>query len=342
MNDINNISSPMIPTGIYTDFSSLAELRAKAATATGAQKTQVTRQVAKQFEALFLQMMLKSMRNASPATASDGNQQTRFYQGMFDKQIALDLSNRASGGIGLAAMMERQLATNANSRAKNNVPLKPLSFYVTTMGQRNTTQPFVQRVKSAQSVQRDETISPQAQAQFIQSLWPHANQAAAKIGVKPEVLIAQSALETGWGQKMVTDITGTSANNLFGIKADSRWQGKRAFISTLEYRDGIAKKERASFRAYGSIKDSFDDYARLLKNSPRYQSAIDHAGNTTVFLQKLQQAGYSTDPVYAEKIQAITQRDTFLRTVMALKNNQPLNRVNWGAAHTVRTTGGNQ
>ncbi len=335
MNGLNNISSRMSQAGIYTDLNSLAELRAETTHATGAKKTQATRQVAQQLESLFLQMMLKSMRSASPATESGETDQTRFYQGMFDKQIALDLANRPDGSIGLAAILEKQLGAGTTVQTKTDTALKPLNLHLPATTKHNAIQP-------PQSVQSNKKFNAQTPEQFIQSLWSHASRAAEKIGVKPEVLIAQSALETGWGQKMMAHVSGNSANNLFGVKADSRWQDDRVSVPTVEYRDGIAAKEQAAFRAYASIQDSFDDYTKFLKNSPRYQSAMEHAGNSTVFLEKLQQAGYSTDPVYAKKIQAITQRGIFVKTVMALKNNQQSESVNVGTGRGAVINGGNK
>jgi len=121
---------------------------------------------------------------------------------------------------------------------------------------------------------------------------------------------------------MIKDTQGNNANNLFGIKADARWDGNKVKVSTLEFRDGVATKEQAAFRSYESIAHSFDDYAEFLQSNPRYQDALDHTGDANVYLEKLQQAGYSTDPVYAKKIQSITQRESFVKTVNDLKNTE--------------------
>ncbi len=343
----------------YTDFASLAKLRAKAGDDSPEIKAEATKEVAKQFESLFLQMMLKSMREATYVDESSQSEQTQFYQEMFDKQIALDLSNRESGGIGLAAIMQRQLGgvqgeAGTNSAEHTLHPVNTLKPLDTGMVRGRI--PVAQVTGVLQQTQTD--IAPRASAKtepselrraalntevntigaadkhsatlasgpqaFTEAVWPHAIKAAEKLGVKPEVLVAQSALETGWGEKMIHDAYGNSANNLFGIKADHRWTGQQVSVSTLEYRDGVAEKEQASFRAYASLTESFDDYARFLQSSPRYQDALEHAGNSQYFLERLQQAGYSTDPAYAEKIQSITKRQSFQQTIDALKQTNAM------------------
>ncbi len=334
-NSINSSLSNISQAGSYTDFTALAELRAKVNdTSSEERSAEATREVARQFESLFLQMMLKSMRDATYVDENSGSDQTRFYQEMFDKQIALDLSNRENGGIGLASIMEQQMSGGVQQRVEENAKphtLLPIEGVLNKL-KTTITPPATNKVDSTSEIPSASTVSvsktdkpereqwsvdsPEA---FTQMLWPHANKAAERLGVKPEVLIAQAALETGWGEKMIKDAYGNNANNLFGIKADYRWQGESVSVSTLEYRNGIAAKEQASFRAYTSLAESFDDYANFLQSSPRYQNALEHAAQPDQFLEKLQQAGYSTDPVYAQKIQSITQRDSFMQTVNELK-----------------------
>ena len=316
MNSLNSVSSPVSQTEIYTDLSSLAQLRAKATSTSATDKKQAAHEVAKQFESLFLQMMLKSMRDASPAgeagAANTGSQQTRFYQDMFDKQIALDLSQRQSGGIGLAATLERQL----NGISRQQTPRHPLTDFRLT-----THRGPVQQTAPGSKINTISAFRPQTAEQFVQALWPHARRVAAKLGVAPQVLIAQAALETGWGQKMMADKAGQATNNLFGIKAGVNWSGKSVNVSTLEYRNGVATKQQASFRAYPSVADSFDDYVQFLQNSPRYRPALTSSNDNTAYLQHLQQAGYSTDPMYADKIHAIMQRESFIQAVSRMKKD---------------------
>jgi flagellar protein FlgJ len=153
--------------------------------------------------------------------------------------------------------------------------------------------------------------------EFVSSLLPLATDIATELGVDPKVLLAQAALETGWGKHIIKDGS-ESTNNLFNIKADKRWDGDRAQVNTLEYRDGLAQQEKAQFRSYDSYEQSFRDYADFLKNSPRYQQALEVAADPRQYLQQLQAAGYATDPAYADKITTI-----FESRVLAMGLNTP-------------------
>jgi len=146
---------------------------------------------------------------------------------------------------------------------------------------------------------------------FIQSLLPAAQKAAANLGLEPLALIAQAALETGWGQRMFKSSNGQNSNNLFGIKAQSNWQGQVAVVDTLEYREGVAQKEKARFRAYDSAEQSLHDYVDLIQSNPRYQAALSVASDTKAYFQRLQAAGYATDPNYAQKILSVLEGSSF-------------------------------
>jgi len=332
MNQINpsqiNLGSSLSQASSYTDFNALAELRAKVTNGDSEKSAEATKEVAQQFESLFLQMMLKSMRDATYVDENSESDQTRFYQEMFDKQIALDLSNRENGGIGLAKIMEQQMSGGVKPRAEANSLEHTFNnlrtnFYNKSLNLSSEKTSVVTATNtSSQNVELNtkESWTAASPQEFTQALWPHANKVAEKLGVKPEVLIAQAALETGWGEKMIKDRQGNNANNLFGIKADARWSGDKVNVSTLEFRDGIAAKEQAAFRSYESIAHSFDDYAEFLQSNPRYQGALVNTGDANLYLEKLQQAGYSTDPAYAKKIQSITQRESFVKAVNDLRN----------------------
>lgn len=291
-------SAGLATSGIYTDFSGLAKLRAQA----NEQSPEASREVAKQFEALFLQMMLKTMREAGQSVESGDSDQTRFYQEMFDKQIALDLAR--GRGIGLASILERQLGGIAATQGSGSQPAAPVS------APRTAAVPGIQDWRPADA----ET--------FIRDLWPHAKRVSQKLGVSPEVLIAQAALETGWGQHMIRDTNGRSSLNLFGIKADSNWDGDHVIVPTLEYRDGIARRENAAFRAYSSLSASMDDYMNFLQAGPRYRQTLDSAADASEFLRELQDAGYATDPAYANKITAILDRDDFRGSIERLQADE--------------------
>ncbi|MDT8387888.1 MAG: flagellar assembly peptidoglycan hydrolase FlgJ, partial [Thiogranum sp.] len=171
--------------------------------------------------------------------------------------------------------------------------------------------------------------TPASPEQFIRDVWPHAKRAAGSLGVQPEALVAQAALETGWGKHMIKAHDGASSFNMFGIKADSRWQGDRTASETLEFRDGLVRKERAQFRVYGSLKDSFNDYAEFLQRNPRYQDALTNTADTPAFTRSLKEAGYATDPAYSEKINNIMNSERVRATVAEIKASapEPLNQV---------------
>jgi flagellar protein FlgJ len=168
------------------------------------------------------------------------------------------------------------------------------------------------KTKTATPEPATEKLQPQrfeTPEQFVQTLLPLAESVAAELGVDPKVLLAQSALETGWGRYLVQRPEGGSSHNLFNIKADSRWSGENASVGTVEFRNGVAQKERAAFRVYDSYEDSFRDYANFLRNSPRYQHALEQAADPYQYLSRLQEAGYATDPEYAQKISRIFDGD---------------------------------
>ncbi len=294
MNNSNTTFKELATASVYTDFNSLARLRAQASQ----QSPEANKAVANQFEALLVQNMLKAMREASQLGASTDGEQTRFYMDMFDKQIALELAR--NGGIGLGAVIERQLSLSAAQRPGATAEISMHG------AQASQTQPVLK-------------WNPTSQQAFIEDLWPHALESAKELGVSADVLIAQAALETGWGRNMIHDQSGRNSFNLFGIKAGTNWQGPQITVPTLEYRDGIARKESATFRAYGSLQHSMNDYVEFLTNNPRYQQALEQADDAEAFLQALQQAGYATDPAYAEKISNIMSRESFTSVVSALQ-----------------------
>jgi flagellar protein FlgJ len=161
--------------------------------------------------------------------------------------------------------------------------------------------------------------SPEA---FVAKVWPHAQKVAAELGVSPRAVVAQAALETGWGRSTLGG-AGDNAHNYFGIKAGGRWQGEATTHTTTEFVDGVFRNERASFRAYGSAAESFADYARLLRDNPRYAAARGTGDDIGRFAQALQRGGYATDPGYADKLRAIAQGPTLQRALDALGVAEP-------------------
>ena len=147
--------------------------------------------------------------------------------------------------------------------------------------------------------------------EFVNSLWQYAKKAAGQIGVNPAVILAQSALETGWGQHIIKDKNGESSFNLFNVKAHRDWDGEKAAQSTLEFEKGVAVRKTEPFRVYNNFSEAFDDFVKFLKSNSRYEEALDNAAEPEQFLQQLQKAGYATDPNYADKIIGILNSSTF-------------------------------
>lgn len=280
--------SPLNSADIYTDFNGLAELRREAHN----DPSEVLRTVAKQFESLFMQMMLKSMRDASFDDPLFGSNESDMYRDMYDQQIAINLSQQ--GSLGLADLMVQQLGGRyANNETTDKFTAIPSS---------DLRRPVHANTPSM----RDAFASPQ---QFVETLRPMAQNAADELGTSAEVLIAQAALETGWGKHVLQHTGGRSSHNLFNIKADARWDADRVSVNTLEYEGDVAVRRRAAFRSYDSFADSFSDYVGFLKSNPRYRDALNNADNPHAFVESLQDAGYATDPAYAEKIQRILADD---------------------------------
>lgn len=285
---------------VYTDFQGVAALRREA----GENSPQALEKVARQFEAMFMQMMLKSMRDAGIEEGGlFDNDQTRLYQDMYDKQLSLSLSE-SGNGIGLAEAMVRQLRASVPQLGESGQGME-------------TSMAVPQRGSGSFSLQQPEAVSPleneparfESPEQFVAHLWPHAKQAGEKLGVDPRAIMAQAALETGWGKAVISRPDGSSSYNLFNIKADHRWDGECVGKLTLEYRDGVAAKEQASFRAYGSWAESFDDYAAFLSENGRYRDALQAGSDGNAFAERLQDAGYATDPAYASKIKRILNNE---------------------------------
>ena len=277
---------------IYTEFSGLSKLKLAAKNAS----PEALEEVANQFESFFLKMMLKQMRDASLSDGAFDSDQSRFYQDMMDQQMALDLSEKRVFGI--ADSIIRQLGNNAESDDK---PVE-----LNALPERVNFQRTMLKLSTDIQLKENNFETPE---DFINAMRPYAEDAAEKLGVPANVLLAQSALETGWGNKVIQHGNGESSHNLFGIKADGRWQGQRVNVSSLEYVDGKAKREFSNFKVYDSYKQSFDDYVDFIKGNDRYRSALKNNANGEAYIKALQDAGYATDPQYASKVIGIVQRE---------------------------------
>jgi peptidoglycan hydrolase FlgJ len=257
----------------YTDLSGLAALKRDP------NSPEAISAVAQQVEALFLQMMLKSMRDATAAEEGSSNEMG-MYQDMFDKQVALSISQHAD--LGIARLLKRQLSG------------KPAPAAPSKLSPHGT-------------ASLDSASTP---ADFVRRMMPPIRRAASSLGLNPAAILAQAALETGWGQRMPRNADGSSSFNMFGIKAGDGWTGPRAIADSMEVSNGVATPKRTAFRAYGSIEESIDDFAALLKSSPRYREAIAAGGDAQAYIAGIGKSGYATDPEYSNKLNQILHSDT--------------------------------
>jgi len=242
-------------------------------------------QAAKQFEALFMQELMKSMRQATLATGMLDNAGTQMGTEMLDTQFAQQMTGMP-GGLSEAIMrqLERQMGAIGTATRPPNEATAPAAVAAPLRG--------------AEALSDVGT----RQSQFVRSHTEAARQAEARSGIPASFMVAQAAHESGWGKREILNADGSTSHNLFGIKAGPGWKGAVAEITTTEYINGEPRKVVAKFRAYGSYAESFNDYARLMTESPRYGKVVANAQTPQGFAQGLQRAGYATDPAYADKL----------------------------------------
>lgn len=281
---------------------------------------EATKEAARQFEALFVQQMLKSMRDATPKGSMFDSDETRMYQSLLDQQMSMQLSTRA-GGIGLAKVIERQLNAGKTEVKLPDGPV-PLDAAI-RRGFDGAVSPSATGTASQAAKTAGAAASSAATAvpmlpnmpagagprAFVEKVWPQAVEASRATGIPARFLVAQAALETGWGKFELKNADGTPSHNLFNIKAGRSWSGDTVSTATTEYVNGAATRENARFRAYGSYADSFRDYANLIRNNPRYAAVVGQS-DATAFARGLQAAGYATDPQYADKLARIINGNT--------------------------------
>lgn len=282
--------------------------------------------VAQQFEALFFQMVMKSMRDATPHEGMFDSEQTRMYEALRDQQLSQVMANK--GGTGLAAMIEKQLLRgrdDPNLAAFDGLPLAPQPGKPYPLN--GTSRPFslpgsmdvplrpfdrapvspsgagAVSGTSAASATAEPPV-PAAAKDFISRIWPSAVETSRATGIPAHFMVAQAALETGWGKSEPHYADGRPSYNLFGIKAGRSWSGAVAESVTTEYVDGVAQRQVERFRAYDSYADAFRDYASLLSSNPRYAGVIG-TQDSAAFARGLQQSGFATDPLYAAKLERI-------------------------------------
>ncbi|MBE4067559.1 flagellar assembly peptidoglycan hydrolase FlgJ [Vibrio parahaemolyticus] len=296
--------------GFIHDISSLDSLRQKAVKEGKDGEQEALHAAARQFESIFTSMMLKSMREANEGFESNimNSQNEKFYRQMLDEQMASELS--ANGSMGLADMIVAQLtAGQGNDKSETAMRDAANSAVEYRRVDPKKAREIEKRLIESGELSRTSHTpakfdSPES---FVNSMKPYAEKAAKALGVEPSLLLAQAALETGWGQKVVQNARGSS-NNLFNIKADRSWQGDKVTTQTLEFHDNTPVKETAAFRSYSNYQDSFNDYVRFLNDNPRYETALQQRGDSESFIRGIHRAGYATDPTYADKVLQVKQK----------------------------------
>lgn len=296
------------------DFSQLSSLKRE--TQEGASPA-TNKKVAQQFEAVFIQMLLKQARQGSTLSGPFDSEQSRMAQSMGDEQMAVQLSDP---GVGLAQALLNQMnaqRTGGDAAAQTSTTPPELSTsrvpgLRSRIGSQATAavssisalidllskQPGVAAVSNA--IQG----APEHIRSFVSAMSSAAKAASDQSGVPMKLMLSQAALESGWGQREIQGADGSPTYNLFGIKAGASWKGKVVNVLTTEYQNGVPQKVMQPFRAYSSYAESFADYARLIGNSPRYQEVMG-APSAEAAAQKIQDAGYATDPAYAQKLISI-------------------------------------
>src|SRR3989344_3709121 len=287
---------------LAVDIRSLNSLKYDAGTANNAQ---TTREVAKQFESLFMRELIKSMRDATMKSGLMEGEQANLGQDMLDQQLSVSMSGQQGG---LSEAIARQLSRQMGGADANFSVPPPLSL----------PQALPRTASSATGTPAEATgPAPKGRDGFVQHLSGTAERVAQESGIPASFMLGQAGHETGWGKSEIKHKDGSNSFNLFGIKAGKGWTGKVAEITTTEYINGKAQKVTAKFRAYDSYEDSFRDYAKLIKDSPRYEKAesVAQSGSAMAYASALQKAGYATDPEYAKKLGGAI--NSVLRTLRA-------------------------
>ena len=280
------MSAPSINPSLAVDTRSLDDLKLRAKN----DPELALKDAARQFEVLFMNMLLKSMRAATPQDGLFDSEQTRFYTSMLDQQLSEKMSVR---GLGLADIMARQLQRQSGAAPVTAAP---------------DTAAGTERAGAAPQ--------PGNPRDFVNRLWPHAAEASRTTGIPAHFIIGQAALESGWGGREIRGSDGGPSHNLFGIKAGRGWTGRTADVVTTEYVNGAPQKVTERFRAYDSYADAFRDYANLIRGNPRYAGVIDGAGDAASFARGLQQAGYATDPAYADKLTRVINSNVLRQSLL--------------------------
>jgi peptidoglycan hydrolase FlgJ len=284
----------------YLDQNSLSAVKAMGRN----NNPQALKEIAKKFEGMFVQQMLKSMREAN-AVFDEGDMfssdEVKFHQDMLDQQMVINLTS--GKGIGLATSMYQQMqALYGKKNAADVIENKTIE------NKTNENKINSNKIIETKAAENKMPVA-QTPEEFIAALKPFAEKAAAELKINPDVLLAQAALETGWGKHVIHDPQGNNSFNIFNIKKNAAWEGKSVAVQSVEFKQGVAQIETANFRQYDNYLHSFSDYVALMKTNSRYQPALNAGNNSAEYAKALQQAGYATDPRYAEKIKNVLASD---------------------------------
>lgn len=338
----SNTSLQFEQASIHSDLNSLNAIRKQGL----GDEIGALKKASKEFEAYFLNLMLKSMRQAGEVVGDDsmmGSQQEKMFISMLDEQMSVDLSQK--GLLGIADLMMQQLVQKqpktddvaqtiartkttsthkavihntvnhiTKNRVTENLAVEKLNQEKSPLANSSANQSanLVNQIEVAQKLEKPEKkVLFSKASEFISALQPYAKKAAESLNLDPNVLIAQAALETGWGKFIIHDAKGQPSFNLFGVKAGRFWQGEKVKISTLEVESGKFKPVNASFRKYQNIAESFDDYVNFIQHNSRYENALNAAKDSYQYVKQLQISGYATDPNYANKIISILKGKAF-------------------------------
>lgn len=271
--------------------------------------------VASQFEAMFVNMMLKSMRDATPQEGMFDNEQTKTFTAMLDQQLS---QNIASQGVGLADILTRQLTRTASFKP-SELPFEEIKGMVPQsntdleIGGNNLHSFKTLPSNAGNPVERTSNNASPAQPTgnvlaFKNRVLSHAEQVSRETGIPAHFMIGQAALESGWGKREIKGLDGTPSHNLFGIKANAAWKGKVVEAMTTEYVNGVKQKRIEKFRAYDSYAETFQDFAKLMKNNPRYERVMANLDNVNHYAAAIQKSGYATDPNYANKLISVVSK----------------------------------
>lgn len=290
MNELDKFDRPAF------DARALDSLKREA----GRQTPGALRAAAQQMEGIFVQMMMKSMRDASFKSDLLSSQSSEMFTAMHDQQVAQNIAG--SGQLGFADLIVRQLGGDSDSSVTTVAGSDSRSSTNAVLATNaHATGPL--RLPARVAFDKPaEGAHP-----FIARLMRPAQEAAQQSGLHPHLIMAQAALESGWGKREILTGEGKPSHNLFGIKATGDWQGKTTEITTTEYINGVKRKVKAAFRVYDSLEHALTDYARLLTRNPRY-SQVANAGSPEQGAKALQAGGYATDPAYARKLITIIQK----------------------------------